>query len=328
MPHRAIRFAGELEQEGGLADAGSPLIVRHDDARLTPFTDSMYEATDYYSISITVRGTCTQVLNGTTCEAARGDVYIVPLGSRYASAAAENYVAYSVVFTMDVFDKVTLALLRQTPGFHAFVLSGAGLGSGTLGGRILHLSPAEFERIESLFDGMFAEYARGTGDGRLMTRLKFFEVLVALARVYDKRTASDSDGKAIEKHSSSAITETVRFIDENFANDIRIRAIAASCFLSQNTFERHFLEQVGRTPRDYITYVRIENAKRMLTATDQPVSEIGWLSGYRDAAYFVRAFRVATGTTPGKYRRDNTPPLRAPSSSQLSQFQMGAPPER
>ena len=49
--------------------------------------------------------------------------------------------------------------------------------------------------------------------------------------------------------------------------------------------------------------LRIEDAKRRLERTDEPIDEIGWKVGYEDGASFRRLFKRTTGMTPGAYRR-------------------------
>jgi len=303
LPYHPVRFADEARRESGLVDNVTPLIVRRDDANRHAFADILYEAVDYYSIAVTARGTTTQLSDGATCEAARGDVYVVPLGSRYASVGAKNYVAYTTLFTMDIFDAVTLSLLRQMNAFQAFFLTSAGRTPGIQGGRLFHLGPDEFDRIETIFERMLASYNLGSSDGRIMTRIAFYELLVTLVRMYANLSDGRSIAPEIESHSSSTITAAVRYLEENFADDVQIRAVASSCFLSPDAFGKQFLEHVGQTPRGYLTYLRIEHAKRLLATTDETVANVGWRCGYLDAAYFIRAFRLATGTTPGKFRQ-------------------------
>ena len=302
LPFRTVRFAEEVGRERVRVPETAPLIVRRDDASQIPFADWIYESADFYSVAITLRGTATQVSNDSRCEASRGDVYVVPLGCRYGSLNAENYLSYSAIFTMNLLDAVTSSEMRAVPGFYPFFLTGAMSVSGASGGRLLHLGPAEFEGVERLCASMHAEYLRDTPDGRLMARLRFLELLVTLARIYASRTAGRQVSAGNEPRHGSTISAAVSFLDEHFRENVHIGAVAASCFLSTHAFGKYFLDQVGQTPREYLTYLRIEHAKRLLLNTGHSVAEVGWQSGYQDPAYFVRAFRQATGMPPGQYR--------------------------
>ncbi len=52
----------------------------------------------------------------------------------------------------------------------------------------------------------------------------------------------------------------------------------------------------------YLTSVRIEESKNLLTATDFPISQIAISVGYADQSSFTKAFKRTTGVTPHSFR--------------------------
>ena len=53
---------------------------------------------------------------------------------------------------------------------------------------------------------------------------------------------------------------------------------------------------------DYLTNIRIAEAKRLLVETNQQISSIAESMGY-NPSYFNRLFKKVTGMTPGQYRK-------------------------
>ena len=53
---------------------------------------------------------------------------------------------------------------------------------------------------------------------------------------------------------------------------------------------------------DYVTEVRIDEAKRLLLGTSKTVSEIASLVGYQDPSYFTKVFKKVEGRTPTEFR--------------------------
>ena len=51
--------------------------------------------------------------------------------------------------------------------------------------------------------------------------------------------------------------------------------------------------------------IRMKEAKRLLTMTNEPIARVGELSGYPDQFYFSRTFRKEVGENPTKYRKMN-----------------------
>jgi transcriptional regulator GlxA family with amidase domain len=58
-----------------------------------------------------------------------------------------------------------------------------------------------------------------------------------------------------------------------------------------------------QTPARYLINLRIRQASRMLAETRRSIAEIAVDSGFEDALYFSRRFKLETGFTPSEYRR-------------------------
>ncbi|MBE6589928.1 MAG: helix-turn-helix domain-containing protein [Ruminococcaceae bacterium] len=72
----------------------------------------------------------------------------------------------------------------------------------------------------------------------------------------------------------------------------------------QDHMRRLFREQVGKTPREYLTYLRIKSAKKLLAArgsSKYSVSDICAMVGFNDVSYFSRVFKKETGIAPSEY---------------------------
>ena len=69
---------------------------------------------------------------------------------------------------------------------------------------------------------------------------------------------------------------------------------------------RRFVANLGMTPLEYLTSLRIENAKKLLsmrTKMETSIAEIGAMCGYYDGRYFSRVFKKHVGITPEEYSK-------------------------
>jgi transcriptional regulator GlxA family with amidase domain len=73
--------------------------------------------------------------------------------------------------------------------------------------------------------------------------------------------------------------------------------------LPERSFKRRFQMATGMAPLDYVHTLRLEEAKQMLEATDQPIEAIANEVGYEDAGFFSRLFKRNVNLTPAQYRR-------------------------
>ncbi len=100
------------------------------------------------------------------------------------------------------------------------------------------------------------------------------------------------------------ISQVVRYMKEHFCDpEISMTALADSFDLSTTRFSLSFKEEVGMSPLDYLTLLRVEKAKELLASTDLTITEISVQVGYYDSGSFIRRFKQVAGITPLQYRR-------------------------
>lgn len=82
-----------------------------------------------------------------------------------------------------------------------------------------------------------------------------------------------------------------------------VAAMARLAGLSERSLVRRFQKATGMAPIQYIQTIRIEEAKQMLEATQEPVEAIALDLGYEDASFFIRLFKREVKLSPSQYRR-------------------------
>lgn len=100
------------------------------------------------------------------------------------------------------------------------------------------------------------------------------------------------------------LEEMIRLIRRRACLGIRVAEAMAHSSLSPSTLSRRFQKLLGRTPKEEITRVRMEQAQQLLAETDRPLAEVAARCGFAELKHFGRAFRGAMGTTPSAYRRE------------------------
>ncbi|HWA33518.1 MAG TPA: AraC family transcriptional regulator [Cyclobacteriaceae bacterium] len=92
------------------------------------------------------------------------------------------------------------------------------------------------------------------------------------------------------------------FIDAHFSDPINLDNISDEAFLSKFHFIRLFKKAYGKTPHQYLTYVRIERAKHLLRG-DRLVSDVCADVGFDSVGSFTTLFKKSTGMTPSAYQQ-------------------------
>lgn len=101
---------------------------------------------------------------------------------------------------------------------------------------------------------------------------------------------------------SPRIAKVLTWMRTHFDEDLRIEGLAEQASLSPSQFRQVFRAEVGMSPQDHLTHLRIEAAKTLLRETARSVTDIALACGFTTSQYFATAFRRATGFTPRAYR--------------------------
>lgn len=104
------------------------------------------------------------------------------------------------------------------------------------------------------------------------------------------------------KH-SHVISRAEEYVAENFCDpNISLISVAKHVGISSAHFSTIFSQIVGKTFISYLTSMRIERAKELLSGTDMRLSAIAMEIGYNEPNYFSHVFRKNEGITPKEYR--------------------------
>lgn len=112
----------------------------------------------------------------------------------------------------------------------------------------------------------------------------------------------DSDRRSAPIMSDRQVARALEYMSARLGDDLTLSELAAEACISVNHFVRRFRERTGVTPFVYLTRLRIEAARRMLTTSDLPISEVASLCGYSNAGAFSSAFQRLVGSSPSAFR--------------------------
>ena len=107
------------------------------------------------------------------------------------------------------------------------------------------------------------------------------------------------------------ISETVsRYLMLNFNEpELSLSKVLEDTGYNKDYVRRRFIAAYGVTPGEYLTGLRIENAKKLLRQrkeTGDSIADIGAMCGYYDGHYFSKIFKKHVGVEPREYGEGGT----------------------
>lgn len=128
--------------------------------------------------------------------------------------------------------------------------------------------------------------------------------------------------ESAEQHARALITFPVvsvqRYIEDHLLEESpSLQELANVANLSESRFKMRFKKEVGISPSSYIMMRKIDKAKKLLTDSDLPVTEIGFRLGFSTSQYFATVFKRFTTMKPNVWREERTDQKNAAQDSTL-----------
>ncbi len=96
---------------------------------------------------------------------------------------------------------------------------------------------------------------------------------------------------------------SMKWVEEHIQEKISIAELARAMDISHNQLIRHFRQELGITPIQYVRQRRAEVARELLTHSTKPIKTIAHLVGVPDLHAFNRLIRECLGMSPRQVRR-------------------------
>lgn len=99
------------------------------------------------------------------------------------------------------------------------------------------------------------------------------------------------------------VEDIQRFVREQYEqHGLSLEAAADKVGFSSGYIGKLFKNMTGITFNDYVTHIRMEQAKVLLTTTNDSIAQIGEWVGVYNISYFTTLFKKKYGITPSQYR--------------------------
>jgi AraC family transcriptional regulator len=91
-------------------------------------------------------------------------------------------------------------------------------------------------------------------------------------------------------------------VAQRLGEQIHVDDLAEAIHMSPFHFARMFKKSTGEAPHEFITRLRMQEARRLLAESDDSLASIAKRVGYRTQAHFTGVFHERVGSTPRAYR--------------------------
>ena len=159
------------------------------------------------------------------------------------------------------------------------------------------VTPSGETTMESIFDKMIISQENDILYCDYICSGLVYDYLIEFHRLMD------SDADSARSRQLSMLLPVLRFMQDNFRSDISMTQLSGIIGVTPQHFCRVFRKTMNVRPNEFLTQIRLDEAKRLLTDKNISVSAAAEKSGFRNAGYFSTVFRKHEGISPAQYKK-------------------------
>ena len=235
-----------------------------------------YRTQPFYTLHFIISGKGFLKFNGKKYSLQAGDAFVLPLAPEFCYYPDKKEPWEYVYFC---FNGTLINEYLQNAGF-----------SNQTPIRTCHCK----EKIVSLFLDIFNKIQKATAP-------TYYEGLSLFLNILDSVT--DSHSSVLQNNPNDIVEQAKQQIEDYFFDpEFTIERISKSLYISHARLSRLFKAQTGRTMVSYLNERRMTMAEDLLRTSSLSVSDIVYISGFRDYTHFLAQFKRLHGMTTKEYR--------------------------
>ncbi len=236
-----------------------------------------HETVELYYLS---KGKVTFFVDEKPYELSKGDLIIIPNGSLHSSNSEYDYTERLLLnFDENHYFEDVIPQLKY------------------LCEKKLICIPKEKRLIvEDMFYKVNNEWTKNKACKKALIKTYITELILYL---YRYRIPNQTNHQAVDE----LIQAVSEYISLNYNHELTLSQLSRQFNLSESYLSKRFKSVVGTNINEYINYVRINNAEKLLRNRKLPITEIAILCGFNDSSYFASIFKKMKGITPYKFMK-------------------------
>lgn len=139
----------------------------------------------------------------------------------------------------------------------------------------------------------------------LAVRTKVNEIFLWFLRHWHNRNINITLGLSDYEHSAKWLHKVFEYVSENYGSEITAQQMSKLCNMSYSYFSRTFKKIMKKSFSEYLAYVRINEAEKLLMTTDLNITEIAMQTGFSTSSYFIQQFKSIKSISPKQYRKNH-----------------------
>ncbi len=157
--------------------------------------------------------------------------------------------------------------------------------------------------IPDLLLQIITEHSKKEYGFELAIRNHISQIFLWILRKWHHNNVNLNIDSGLNASTIERLQKTFDYVEQHYAEDIKVEAMAELCNMSYSYFSRFFKSKMQQSFTDYLSFIRVTKASNLLTTSDFSITEIGATVGFSTTSYFISKFKEVKDMTPLQYRK-------------------------
>lgn len=249
---------------------------------------------EYMELIYVVRESVLVSINGEEYTLQEGDIAFLGGHTVHSTDKKEGMdsVAFVLYFAPSLISTVNTSVLETK-----YIKSFLGAFGSKYNFKIIRNEQKKID-LSSVLAGMYHEYKNGKSAYDLFIKGSIYQMIALLIREKCVSVPAEDD----KQEHVAQVEKSLKYIEENYSRDITLQRLAEECNMSYHYFSKIFKKVTGKNYKEYIDYVRVTEAEKLLLTNRYSVSEVSYKVGISDPSCFYRLYKRVRGCSPTEFK--------------------------
>lgn len=235
------------------------------------------ESHDYYELTYIDHGQLNTTIDGKEYTLNKYDLIIYYPGQFHTQSTDANSTCSYLTITFDMHNELESQLINRV--FHTR--------------KDIYQVLSKFMKVMQTPQYLNSELA--------MLYLK--EVIILLYQFDIKKEEPVSNNPMQEHYENTLLNEILVYIHNNMYSSFTVEDLCQKFSISRSSLQSLFRTNINITPKQYISNVKLNQAKLLIQEHTKTISEISDILGFTSIHYFSRKFKLQYGLSPTDYAK-------------------------
>lgn len=255
---------------------------------------------NYIEILYDISGTFEIILNGKYHKFTKGDLVLINSkevhlinscnqeGGQYIVLRFEPEVIYSNMFHNHLHLKYVLPFILETSKHQ----------------KVIKKEIIETTFIPEILYEITKEFEMETFGYELAIQSHISRIFLWILRYFHETSTESMQSALTDITYIQRLQPSFDYVLEHFHEEIKATKMASLCNMSSSYFSRTFNEHMGMNFNEYVNYIRITEAEKLLVSTAMNITEIANSVGFSTTSYFIKLFKTYKNISPKQFRKE------------------------